>query len=374
MPLTAFLEATARAAEVAAGLAEDAERERRLPEASSAAIRDAGLYRMLVPASLGGGEVELSEMIEALELLGRADGSAGWCAMVAATAGLSLAHLDPEAAREVFSTPETVVAGVFAPRGRAQRFGEELLISGRWQFGSNIANADWVIGGCLLGDELSPRLVLMPREEVEVIDTWRVAGLRGTGSHDFAVEELAVPASRAADPAAAPAAPGALYAFPMLSTLALGIAAVAVGIASAAVDELVALASAKVPTGSRRRLAEREVVQAAVARSRGEVGAARALLLSESRAGWAEAVEVGAVGLERRAALRVAATHAANAAVRATDEVFRHAGASSIYETSTLQRRLRDVHVAAQHMMVAPPTYELAGRVELGLDVEGREL
>ncbi len=372
--MTELLEASAAAAAVAARLADDAERQRRLPEATSAAIRDAGLYRMLVPRSLGGEEVGLVEMIEALEILGAADGSAAWCAMVAATAGLSLAHLEPDAAHEVFAGPETVIVGVFAPRGRAERRGDELRLSGRWPFGSNVLNADWVLGGCLIEGSDRPRLVLMRRSEVEVIDTWRVAGLRGTGSHDFAVEELVVPASRAADTAAAPFEDGALYAVPMLATLALGIAAVAVGIAGAAIDEFVVLASAKVPTGSRRRLAEREVVQAAVARSRGEVRAARALLLSEAAAAWSEATAQGEIGTPRRAALRIAATHAANAAVRATDEVFSHAGASSIYETSTLQRRFRDTHVAAQHLMVAPPTYELAGRVELGLEVEGRGL
>ena len=357
---------------MATALADEGERERRLPEASSAAIRDAGVYRMLVPASLGGGEVGITEMIEALELLGRADGAAGWCAMVSATAGLALAHLDPDAAGEVFSTPETVLAGVFTPRGQARRAGSRLTVSGRWPFGSNIANADWVLGGCIVEGEASPRLLFMHRDEVEVIDTWRVAGLRGTGSHDFAANELELPAARAADPGT-PLEPGPLYVLPMFSTLALGIAAVALGIAGAAIDDLVELASTKVPTGSRRRLAEREVVQAAVARSRGETKAARALLLSEAAAGWADAGK-GGIGLGRRASLRIAATHAASAAVRVTDEVFRHAGAGSIYDTAPLQRRFRDVHVAAQHMMVAPPTYELAGRVELGLDVEGRGL
>jgi alkylation response protein AidB-like acyl-CoA dehydrogenase len=370
--VSAFLDATREAASTAAGLADEGERERRLPQASSEAIRDAGVYRMLVPASLGGGEVRITEMVEALEILGRADGAAGWCAMVAATAGLALAHLDPGTAGEVFSSPETVLVGVFAPRGRAERSGDRLTVNGRWPFGSNIANSDWVLGGCMIEGEAAPRLVLIRRDEVEVIDTWNVAGLRGTGSHDFAVSDLELPAARAADPATT-FEPGPLYILPMFSTLAIGIAAVALGIAGAAVDDLVELASVKVPRGSRRRLAEREVVQAAVARSRGEVMAARALLLAEAAGGWAEAVD-GEIGLERRASLRIAATHAANAAVRATDEVFRHGGAGSIYETSSLQRRFRDVHVAAQHMMVAPPTYELAGRVELGLEIEGRGL
>jgi len=155
--------------------------------------------------------------------------------------------------------------------------------------------------------------------------------------------------------------------------MALGIASVALGIATAAIDELVEVAGAKVPSGSRRRLADREVVQAALARARGEVRAGRALMLEEARDAWSEAL-AGEISLQRRASLRLAATHAMSASVSATGEIFSHAGGSAIYETSALQRRLRDVHVAAQHMMVAPPTYELIGRVELGLEVEGRGL
>jgi len=329
---------------------------------------------MLAPASLGGGEVSPEEMIQALSALGAADGSAGWCTMVAATSGLALARLDHEAAAEIFSNPQTMIGGVFAPRGRAVCHDRNWKISGRWPFGSNIAWSDWMLGGCMVEGEKGPRLVFLPREEVELIDTWHVSGLRGTGSHDFSVEGLNVPASRAADPAAAAVEPGPLYVFPMFATLALGIAAVSVGIATAAIDEFAELATKKTPTASKRPLAEREVVQAAVARARGEVEAGRALILDQARTGWVEAGETGELSLERRAGLRLAASHAVSASQRAALEVFQHAGASASYESSPLQRRVRDLQMAGQHLMVAPPTFELAGRVELGLDVEGRGL
>ena len=372
--MPALIDAARSVAPLAAELAGQAERERRLPGPVSDALRDAGIYRMLVPSSLGGGEAEPAEMIEVLETLGRADGAAGWCAMVSATAGMVLARMAPEAAGEVFPTPETVLAGVFAPHGRAERRGDRLLVvNGHWSFGSNIENSDWVFAGCRIEGQ-GPVLLALRREQVRLIDTWRVSGLRGTGSHDFEVDGLSVPVQLAADPEAVhPSQGGALYSFPLIGTLALGIASVALGIATAAIDELVEVAGAKVPSGSRRRLADREVVQAALARARGEVRAGRALMLEEARDAWSEAL-AGEISLQRRASLRLAATHAMSASVSATGEIFSHAGGSAIYETSALQRRLRDVHVAAQHMMVAPPTYELIGRVELGLEVEGRGL
>ena len=369
--MAGLLDAARAAAPLAAEHARESERNRRLAEPVNAALRDGGIYAMLAPRSLGGGEADLLETIEVLETLGAADGSAGWCAMVSATSGLSLAWLEAGAAREVFPSPTTVLAGVFAPRGRARRGGGELEVSGRWPFASNVQNGEWVLGGCLVEEE-APLLALFRREQVEVIDTWHVAGLRGTGSDDFAVEGVALPERLTARTDLPPAEQGPLYAIPLFSTLAVGIAAVALGIGAAAVDDFVALASAKVPTGSRRRLAEREVVQAGLARARAGVRSARALLREEAAAAGQEVERGDPLSLERRAALRLAATHAVGASVRAADEVFGHAGASAVYETSTLQRRFRDLHVAAQHLMVAPPTYELAGRVELGLGVEGR--
>ncbi len=196
--MTSPLEAAREIAPRAAALAAEAEAERRLPATLSDELAEAGLYRLCVPESLGGGEAPPRELLGAVEELARGDAAAGWCVAVCATAGMLAAYLEPDAAREVFGDSAGVVGGVFAPMGRAAATGGELTVDGRWRFCSNVDNCDWLMGGCVVLDGDEPRLlasgrpdirlVLMRSAEVEVIDTWSVSGLRATGSHDIAVD------------------------------------------------------------------------------------------------------------------------------------------------------------------------------------------
>jgi alkylation response protein AidB-like acyl-CoA dehydrogenase len=154
----------------------------------------------------------------------------------------------------------------------------------------------------------------------------------------------------------------------------MGIAAVALGIARGAIEDLVDLAGAKAPAGAHKPLAERAVVQAEVARAEAGLRSARAFVLQAARDAWEEARAERAVSVEHRLGLRLAATHATEAAAPIVTSMYHLAGGSSIYDSSPLQRRLRDVHVATQHMMVAPPTWELGGRLLLGLPSDVTQL
>jgi alkylation response protein AidB-like acyl-CoA dehydrogenase len=237
------------------------------------------------------------------------------------------------------------------------------------------------MGGCLVRDGDRPRLLpsgapdirlmLFPADAARVVDTWSVAGLRGTGSHDIEVTDLVVPARRSVSLLTdRPREPGPLYAFPVFGLLATGIAAVALGIARSAIAELVRMASGKRPTGSRRTLAERGVVQAQVAEADALVGAAHAFLLDTIGRAWDTAAASGSMSVDVRAAVRLAATHATRSAVRAVDLMYEAGGGTAVYASSPLQRQLRDVHVVTQHVMTAPATYELVGRLRLGLDTD----
>lgn len=378
--------AAARAlAPEAAKLAPTAEAERRLPTELSAAIAAAGLYRLCVPAAFGGGEAPPAELLEAVEELATGDGAAGWCVAVCATSGMLAAYLEPGAAREVYGEPTGVVGGVFAPMGRAAADGEDLVVGGRWRFCSNVANCDWLMGGCVVIDGGEPRLlesgrpdirlVLMPATEVEVIDTWSVSGLRATGSHDIAVDGLAVPAARTASLITdSPRERGALYAFPPFGLLAASIAAVALGIARGALDDLAELAGVKTPTLSTRKLAERAATQSQLARAEAGLRAARSLLYDSAERAWEAAVGGAEIPTELRAGLRLASTHAVEAAAAAVDAAWSLAGGGAIYATGPLERRFRDVHAATQHMLVGPATWELAGRSLLGLEFDASQL
>jgi alkylation response protein AidB-like acyl-CoA dehydrogenase len=378
--------AAARAlAQRAAELAERAERERRLPAELSAAIAEAGLYRLCVPAALGGGEAHPRVLVEAIEALAEGDAAAGWCLAISATSGSLAGYLREDAAREVYGPPLGVVGGVFAPTGRAVADGDRFVVNGRWRFASNCENCDWLMGGCVVLDGDAPRLlssgrpdirlVLFPRADVEVIDTWHVSGLRGTGSHDMAVSDLEVPAERSASLISdAPLVGSPLYTFPAFGLLAIGIAAVTLGIARSALNDVLELAGAKTPTLSTRKLAQRPATQSEVARAEATLSGGRALLVETIDEAFEAAAAGGAISLEIRARLRMAATHAVECATSAVDAAYRLAGGSAIYETSPLQRRFRDVHAATQHMLVAPATWEVTGRALLGLEIDDAQL
>ncbi|HUE30386.1 MAG TPA: acyl-CoA dehydrogenase family protein [Verrucomicrobiae bacterium] len=358
------------------------ERQRRLSPELVRALAAAGVFRMCVPRALGGGEVDPPAMIETLETIAVADGAAGWSAMIGATSGVASAYLAEQAAREIYgSDPESVSGGAFAPLGKATVVDGGYRVTGRWPFASGCEHCAWLMGGSIVLDGGQPRLLpsgmpdnrlmLFPAAAVRIIDTWDVAGLRGTGSHDIAVDDCFVPAARSLSLISdRPRARGPLYAFPVFGLLALGIAAVALGIARRALDELVALAGAKTPTGSRRFLAERPVIQAEVARAEATLGAARAFLFETVGSAWEGAQAAGAIEIRERARLRLAATHATLASAAAVDIAYGAGGGTAVYAASPLQRCFRDIHVATQHVMVAPATLELAGRILLGLEAD----
>ena len=363
----ATVDAARELAPMAAELAPSSERRRALEPDLSEAIADAGLYRLCVPESVGGGEAPPAELLESVEVLARGDGAAGWCVAVCATAGMLAAYLEPEPAAEVYGDAEGVVGGVFAPSGRADTNGELLSISGRWRFASNVEHCDWVMGGCIVHDDGEPRtlesgrpdvrLALMAASEVEVVDTWSVSGLRATGSHDVVADAAEIPAARSASLlTGAPREPGPLYAFPPFGLLAGAIAAVGLGIARGALDDVGALAGAKTPTLSTRKLAERSSTQSGIARAEAAVRAARALLYEAVERAWAAARSERAIPLELRAGLRLAATNAIESSAAAVDAAWSLAGGSAIYETGPLERRFRDIHAATQHMLVGPAT------------------
>jgi indole-3-acetate monooxygenase len=380
-----LLSAAQRLAPRAAELAEQIERERALPGELVGELLEAGLFSMCLPRALGGREAHPAELVRALAELARGDGASAWCAMVSSTSSLLGAYLPRAEAELIFAGGRNITGGVFAPRGRAERRDGAFLVSGRWAFASGVQHCDWVLGGCVVHDgeepELLPsgapdvRLMLMPAESVEVLDTWSVSGLRGTGSHDMTVVSEVVPASRGVSLLSEPPrASGALYSFPLFGLLSIGIAAVALGIARGAVEDFLSLAGAKTPAGGRRTLAERSTVQAELARAEAALRAASGLVLGEAEGAWEAAQQGGPIPERHRVGLRMAATHATGVAAEVTTSMYHAAGGTSIYDSNPLQRRFRDVHVATQHVMVAPSTWELTGRLLLGLGTDTTQL
>jgi alkylation response protein AidB-like acyl-CoA dehydrogenase len=373
------------AAEALRGESDRIEAARTLPSEVVDALVRGGFTRLCVPRSLGGPELHPAQLLQVLESLAAGDASAGWCAMIASTSSVLAAWLEPDVARLVYGPPDAISGGVFAPRGVAKRVPGGFRVSGRWAFASGCSHCAWLMGGCFVEGEAGReaaaggapdiRLLLFPREEAKILDTWDVVGLSGTGSHDIEVRDLFVPEGRDVSLLAdRPRERGPLYAFPVFGLLAVGVAAVGLGVARRAIAELSELAREKTPALGRRRLAERALTQARVAGAEAELAAARAGLAAAIDAGWRAASAGGAIPIGERARLRLAATFAARASARVASAMYDLGGGSSIYRASALQRCLRDAHVVTQHAMVGEGTYELAGRVLLGLEGDTSQL
>jgi alkylation response protein AidB-like acyl-CoA dehydrogenase len=372
-----LLERARRAAAEIAPWAHEIEAERRLPPAVVQALVQAGVFKLLVPRAYGGAEASLVTLVAVLDEIARADGSAGWCAMIGASSGLMAGFLSDDVARTVYGPEDAATCGVVAPTGKAVPVAGGFRVSGRWTFGSGCQHSTWIMGGTLVNGEVLPsgapdvRSMLFHVSEIRIIDTWDTSGLRGTGSHDFVADDVFVPAERSfsllSGRHALPAYRSAFF-----GGLAAGVAAVTIGIARAAIDAFVALARDKQPLGMRQTLAHRELAQLAVARAEARMRAARSFLLEAVEAASAGAAgtsgEAAEATVEQRALLRLAACHAASEAAAAVDLMYEAGGASSFHATSPLQRCFRDVHTATQHAMVTPTTAARVGRVLLGIE------
>jgi alkylation response protein AidB-like acyl-CoA dehydrogenase len=362
---------TARAGEM--------EVERRMPQDMVDVLKAVGAFRLFVPHSHGGLELDLSSGLAIITAAARIDGSVGWTTMIGNGAHLFTALLPRRIYDQVYGNPEVMVAGVSQPAGTAEATGGGWRVNGRWPFASGCLHADWMGGVCVLtegGKRLAEpdgrgpmlRAFFMPARDWQIEDTWHVAGLRGTGSHHIVAKDKVVPAAHFVDLAKGESClPGPLYRT-VLEVLPLLHGAFAVGLARGAVDELIDHAS----TGRQQLHAsapmrDSETFQYELGRIVADLKAAEAFHRVQAENYWRRAV-VGTLNM-KDPALFAETTQAgiwiATTCVRVVDACFVLAGGSAVYETSPLQRRLRDMHTAAQHATIHQRHYAGAGKLLL---------
>jgi indole-3-acetate monooxygenase len=363
---------SARAAEI--------EAVRRIPPDLVEALRSIGAFRMFVPRSHGGLELDLPAGIEIIEALSRIDGSVGWATMIGSGAAIMVPLLPRTTFEQVYQNgPNVIITSSTLPAGTAEVTASGWRVNGRWPFVSGCQHADWIHGLCIVTDGGKPlpgprgdagppltRAFALPAHQWQIEDTWHVAGLKGTGSHHVALTDRVVPVENFFDlMSGVPCVPGPLYQA-ALQLIPLMHVAVAVGIAEGALDEVIELAN----TGRQQVRAsvpmrDSEVFQGELGRVAAEIRAARAVLRAQVESHWHRAL---AGTLKDEACLTQSTQTAiwvADTCVRAADACFALGGSSALYETSPLQRRLRDLHALGQHALMQKRHYVAGGNLLL---------
>jgi len=354
------------------------------------ALHAAKLFRMLLPRSFGGAELDLATFFQVVSAIAEGDASAAWSVSQSSGCAMAAAYLEPATAREIFGDARAVLSWGF-PAGACRAVAAEggWKVNGTWGFGSGNRHSTWLGGHCQLPDG-SERTMLFQRSKVSIKpDSWNVVGLRGTGSDTYFVTDLFVPAAQAIVarasgrdlPPAADVDPdeeperreqGTLYRFSPTSVYQSGFAGVALGIARATQNAFVALASQKTPSGGGTLLRENPVVQLRVAQSEARLGSARAWVLQILREMWEHCAATGKVSFEHRIQLRLAATFAIQEAREVVETAYIDAGATAIFEVNPFERRLRDMHAASQQIQSSPMHFQSAGQHYLGLKPNAR--
>lgn len=348
---------------------QETEAGRSVPEELIRKIGATGALHLYVPRSMGGAQADPLVANAVIRELSRADGSTGWTSMILNTTFFSC-WLDPEVAGGMLATDrELGMAGLFGPIGRTEPADDGALrLSGRYPFNSGAPHATWFCQGAFVevGDQPQWRFMFVPASDVEILDTWHVAGLRGTASHDVVVDGALVPLERTTNPIFEQARhPEPHFRWSFFALLASLMSGFPLGVARRALDEFEALAHRK-GRGGMEPLATEQVVQLEVARCEGALGAAEAFVSDALERAWETAVRGDEIDLPQRQAIRLAASNAMRIGIDVVDTTFRLAGGGALYEHSPLQRCWRDIHAGSNHIFFSPNQLAHAGRSILG--------
>lgn len=366
--------------------ADEIDANRELPRPLFEALADAGLFHMALPHALGCPELDLPTYIQVIEELGKADASTGWVINQGGIFATFAARMPREVARSIWiDTPRSVVSNTPAPTAQAVVVPGGYRVTGNQGFSTGCKHASWVAPHALIVEDGQPRqldngqpetrYLFVPVDEVELLDTWDVRGLRGTGTHHFAVRDVFVPKELSVLAATAPVLEnGPLYQIPRTLMFASGDAAVALGTARACLSVFIELAGTKTPRATEGLLRDQPMVQADVGHADASLRAGHGLLTETVRTVWDEVSATGAMSMDQRAALRIATTHAIRLAVQVIDIIYNAAGTTAIYGAHFIQRAFQDIHVISQHTQARRGLYELVGRHWLGLPVDTSKL
>ena len=376
-----FLQAAREIAPRVAAAADYNDRERELLPELAAEIADKGFFRMLVPRTLGGAEIDYLEHLSVIETLAEFDASTAWCVNQNAIHAVLSAKMPESTAREIWSDKRAVVANGPPLSAEAVPVDGGYRLNGRWSFSTGFRHATWVsaltpVRNPESGEEPSwarddMLTLLVPKDDVTQIDAWKVNGMRGTGTYGFEIKDVFVPQDRAYKQSEGPRESGPLYVIPLTLMFAGGFASGALGVARGALKAAIEVAGGKTPRSEANLLRDRSSVQQQIGRAEANWSSARAFLREAAAQAWEGACEAGSLTMEQRIRLRLASTHTIRMAAEVVDVAYDICGTSAIFAGNPVQRRFQDMHVITQHLQGRMAHYETAGQFFLGLEPLG---
>lgn len=353
------------------------EGERRLTPRAVETLRSTGVFRMAMPRSWGGPELDIRTQIEVVEQLARGDGSAGWCGMIGSDGGYYTAALEDHVARALYPSIDAITAGWVFPGGRLQKVDGGYRLSGKWQFGSGCSHADVILGGAIvfnggkavIGVDGLPevRIAMLPADQFEVLDTWYTTGLAGSGSHDYKIQNAFVPEAQTFQ-LGERKRDGPLYMWPGL--VYAKVPGVPLGIARAALDVGEQLLTDKFLTLEMRPARDDARIRTSVARAEAMVGSARSYLFDVVDDFWVTLEARSEPSRRQRAALGGCYHHTLIACRQAVELVAESIGSAAIYRSCPVERHLRDLVTLGQHIVHQKRFLEFVG----ALWVDGADL
>ena len=351
---------------------------RRLAPPIVEGLIETGLCRLVVPASLGGYEVEPVLFAQTLEELAGAEASVAWIVWNNALPCFSTRYLAEAPRTELFSEPRRLFANSSRPSGKAEVTDGGFRVSGQWSLVSGCELAEWIPVMGVVTAEGAPRMLApgvpkmrmayIPKGSYRILDTWYVGGLRGTGSHDVVVDEAFVPTDKTFSFLDPDQLDRPISRLPFGAVMAAACAAICLGMAQTALTTLKELAATKKQVDIGPGLRDRPLVQALVSTATAEIEAARLLLHSALADVWASCEQGTTVTSEQRARVWRSALHTARQAKSVVTAIYAAAGTAALYVDCPIERIHRDIHAVAQHLILAPIWLEEAGRTTLGFE------
>ena len=361
--------------------ADEIERTRRLTPAVTQALIENGLYRSLLPKSLGGIEASLETFMQMQEEVAKADASTAWCLGQCSVCAMTAAYLDPDAANEIFNVAPGILAWG-AIKHEVQAVPGGYKANARWDFASGMRQASWLGAhvGVVEADgtqrrraDGSPeiRTILFPIGSATLYDVWDVIGLRGTGTDSYSVDNLFIPEKFAAlrDEPQARREDGPLYRLSTNMVFSMGFAATSVGVARATLDAAIDLSRAKTPQ-AQKAMRDNNAVQGVIGRTEAQLRATRAYLYSTAAEVWRDLSQGMGITEAHRIALRIAATWSIHQSAAVVDTAYHLAGATAVFSRNKFERRFRDMHAIAQQIQGRDSHYEDVGKAILSGDLD----